>query len=260
MTGKRVLQLTLHTLLTVIFIINIPGLFDDGLNLSNFAAAVIVGCVVAPLAGSAKLNWQLVRSQKITIKPPRASSLHFGFIALSIMIIDFSGRMNFSYDSHLSIYALSAELPDWLSLPEEAGNDLGIVATDTGIYMFLFYVFVFALASSMYTWGWFQNNQAHPEAARNTIQPSLPWFQIALGSLFVLLILYSNHRLCIKILNFLAEAREYNNLLNTWNIGHLLSDSLNAILLTLYAIWIFHDGIKLWKATRMRKLHRPSTS
>lgn len=249
MIGKRALQLTVHALLITICVINLPDTFEGWPDLNGIAAALILGIALVVMAGSIKLNWQLLRQQKITIKPPRTSPLHFGLIVLSPIIIDFSGRLNFSHDSHLSSYELSAELPRWLSLTEHVGHDLGIVYTDTGICIFLFYVFIFILVIGMYTWGWFLNSPAN---GYPVIQRSLSGCQIALGTILVSLVFLSDIRVYEATLAFIAYAKEDDGLINTWNIGRRFFDFANAVLLSLYAVWIFRDGLKLWKASTRR--------
>jgi hypothetical protein len=210
-------------------------------------AIFLVGAVV-PLAASVKLNWLLLRSEKFYVKLPRTRAWHFALIALSALIVLLASRMYFSYDRHLSSYALYATLADWLWLPSQvevyAEIEIGIVNSVTGIYMFVFCVFVFMLISTMHTLGWF----SHDCMEQRVISRPLLCFHVALGAVLTMIVLVFLFDLWLAITQFIEEVQLDETLLNTWNLGNIFFDVVNVILLFVYALWVFIDGIKLWRS------------
>lgn len=251
MIGKRIFQLIIHTGLVVLCITSIPALFEHRVNFWDVAMAICILGLAIVLAASVRLNWILLKNQRWAIKLPPTSSLQFLLILLSPIIVYLASSLGFSYDNHLSFYSLYVDLPEWLWLPKEIDRfELGIAGTAGGICMFLVFVFLFMLIVTIQTLGLWSNNTAYVFFPISRILLSS---QFLTSSMLLLTVLFAFYEFNGHMNAFILEGKLDMGLLNTWNLGCLLFEFLNVVLLLWYATWVLADSIYLWKINKTTK-------
>lgn len=262
MIGKRLLQLIVHATTILALVFSIPGFFRHHVDVSAVIMAVGAIASLVPLAVSVKLNWILLKKCKLLAKLPETSRSHFAFIALTPLIVYFAGSLRFSYHHHTSSYWLYAEAPDWLWLPGPIiPLELAVVASELGIFMFVFYVFAAMLIFTMHALGLFS------EEARNgheVLSRALLSFQILTGVLLVSFILFLLYHFCLSIFRFIRDLDFDPGLFNTANLGVYFFNAINLILLGLleHGFWwtqsTFGNGI--WRLRETNPLVVNSSS
>jgi hypothetical protein len=247
MPGKRILQLIVHSLLMIVSAFSAFGYLRGyrGDVWDILLGTFLVFAVVA-LASSLKLNWLLLNEQKVHVHVPPTGSVHFVLIPFSAGIIFFAERLYLSHDDHLSTYQLYAVLPDWLWLPRqvERFEEIGIVNTLPGIYIFLFYVFIFTLIVGIYNFGWF----SYRGSEQHAISRRLLWLHIAVGPTLILIIIFLSCQFGVGLFQFIEDLQLDATLLNTWNVGIIFFHVLNLVLLFGFALWVLMDAIRIWKS------------
>jgi hypothetical protein len=245
MRGTRILQLVVHFVLIIFCAVSVPGFTKNDPDGRDMLLVIILVVAMITLTASVKLNWLILKPQKLFIKLPPTSALQFVLISLSLIIISLAGRLYFLYDDHLSSYDLYADISDLPWRPEQLWRfeQLGIVRSRFGIFLFVFYVFIFMLIAGMHTLGWFSYNRIQ----HGVFSRLLLCLQIVVGSMLIAIVLFLVYHFALSVFAFLEQVQLDGELWNTWSIGVMFFDCLNLIFLFGYSIWVLSDGIKLWR-------------
>jgi hypothetical protein len=236
MIGTRIFQLLVNTIIIVLCIIFLFSQFGYYYYADIFEALPLLICILC-FSASATLNWNLLRIEKIHIKLPKTSLFQLLLALSGPFIIFFASKLRFYYEHHLSEYELSLDF--------FGPYGIGITRTEPQVYLFLFYLLVLPILSTMYILGLFSHNES---VNRIRISRALLFCQISMITIFTIVVLLNAYQFIKSVLGFFDELAIDHAILNPWNLSILFFNFINEILLLSYVAWLILDSNRLWKS------------